>query len=976
MATAHKRTLFHQLVGLNKQDDTFHSMMESCASFETLGVPSVENNNERGARRTISSRVTQLKKKLAAKKRDTDSPHEFLDGEMTSSSARPKHSSARSGSKSPAPRRGTGDTESQSELGSVGGERKDVDDMANETGSALHGDVDDSTKRKRRTFFGAFLLPGHNSNKTLDPQNSTKTLENDPAPKQHPLNESISSKQETHPLNQSLSSKHQNECHSLNHHALSAKHHESSKKVRSKRPESEPSPSGEKRRSRKSTEKKKMESDSEQSHGNLRMSHGKSLNQSKEDESDLPSPLQESQRSRLEASHTSLKNADSAVTETSTSPRRSPRSRKQIETEDDVEKRKTRRSLSPRRRLKQPTSEEEGDNPKEAGLSPSKSPKKRGSSPRRRKLSHELSFSKEKTDIELSLKTSVMDELDIGNANAMNVESQVLVARAAIEGNSSEQDEIATPDRKVDVKAVNETLKWKGSNDNGVNEPSHKGDVAARERKSRQDNEKSRTRRSRSVTAIIRTRHVSKSRDLSLSPDKQRHKSTRESRGDERRSQVSNRVKDLCLKLEKSSEKRPRGSSASLSPRKESSLKNMLEAATPLGDRKCLTVVSPQDYEKKKKVTNGDDAIADQSLMYVTDTTKRILKRVSPKKSPDILATSPRISTPPQKMARPLESSKSTRKSSSSSRMHAPEAEENHRLKEAERGSEDDARGRARHRVEQLRKDNNEAQQRRPRSSSRQKKERGAEASLEQRTDMRTHPKSLSKSSDDALRQSQSKSPRTILKKITRLSSPIKGNKASPVALNDSQRDSNPRKSPIQRTKDIQSSQIKMSTHSMPEKSDVQRIRRPVSKSPARHTAEIQGQRQSVQKGFGDIEKNSKRNEQLIRRVMSARNIDGHQSHHFEVEELTKSGSVVKRKLKVVPASDVETLGSMLLQKDTGRGTPKLKKGHASPVAAQLHIPDLDESQKSNLKVKYTEYNEISMLDNYVDDVEESDSVQ
>jgi hypothetical protein len=967
MATAHKRTLFHQLVGLNKQDDTFHSMMESCASFETLGVPSVEN--ERAARRTISSRVTQLKKKLATKKRDPDSPHEFGDGEI--SSAKPKPLSARSGSKSPAPRRGTGDTESQSDLESVGGERKDVDDdVANEKVSAIHGD--DSTKRKRRTFFGAFLLPGHNSNKTLDPQNSTKTLEHDPAPKEHPLNESMSSKQETHPLNQSISSKHQNERHSLNQ-SLSSKQHESPRKVRSKRPENEPIPSGEKRRSRRSTEKKKMESDSDQSHGNLR--NGKSLHP--EGESDLPSPLQESQRSRLDASHTSLKNTDSAGTETSVSPRRSPRSRKRSETEHPVEKRKTRRSLSPRRRLNQPSSEGEGDNPKEA--SPSKSPKKRGSSPRRRKLSHELSISREKTDIDLSLKTPVMDEMDSGKVNSVNVESKVLIAQAAIEGNSSEQEERASLVKDIDAKVVNETLKRKGSDDNGVNESSHKGNAAARDRKSRQDNEKSPTRRSRSVTAIARTRHVSKSRDLSLSPDKQRHRSPRESSGEERRSHVSSRVKDLCLKLEQASEKRPRGSSASLSPRKESSLKNMLGAATPLADRKCLTVVSPQDYEKKKKGTKGDDALADQSPLHATDTTKKLLKRVSPKKSPDSLATSPRKSTPLQKVARPLESSQSaSKKSPSSSRKPTLEAGGNHKIKEAERGSEDDARGRARHRVEQLKEENNEAQQRRPRSSSRHKKERETEAPLEQHTTTRTHSKSLGKPSDDALNQSQSKSPRTILKKITRPSSPSKGAKASPVALDDSQRDSNPRKSPIQndvqKTKDIQYSQIKMSTHSVPENSDVQRFRRPASNSPGRHAAEIHGQRKNGQRG--DIEKISRRNEQLIRRVMSARNIDGHQSHHFEVEELTKSGTVVKRKLKVVPASDVETLGSMLIQKDTGRGTSKHKKGHASPVAAQLHIPDLDESQKSNLKVKYTEYNEISMLDNYVDDVEESDSVQ
>jgi hypothetical protein len=993
MATAHKRTLFYQLVGLNKQDETFHSMMESCASFETLGAPSVENNNERAARRTISSRVSQLKKKLgtAAKKRDTDSPREFLDGEIISISAKPKHS-ARSGSKSPAPRRGTGDTESQSDLDSVSGERKEFDDMANEKLSAINVDVDDSTKRKRRTFFGAFLLPGHNSNKTLDPQNSTKTLENDPAYKQHPLNESISSKQETHPLNQSLSSNHQNERHSLNQ-SLSTKQHKSPKKVRNKRPESEPSPSGEKRRSRKSTEKKKLESDSEQSHGNLRISHGKSLNQSKEleGEGELPSPLQESHRSSLDAIHTSLKKTDSAETETSVSPRRSPRSRKRSETESHEEKRKTRRSLSPRRCLKQPTSEGEGDNSKEAGLSPSKSPKKRGSSPRRRKISHELSLSRERTDTDLSLKTPVMnDEVDNGNVNAVNVESHLVVARAACDGNTSEQDERATLDKDVDAKAVNETSKQKGSDDNGVGESSHKGDVTSRERKSRQDTEKSPTRRSRSVTARVRTRHVSKSRDLSLSPDKQRNRSTRESSGEERRSNASNRVKDLCLKLEQASEKRPRGSSASLSPRKESSLKNMLDAATPFADRKCLTVVSPQDYEKKKKVRNGDDAFADQSLLTVTDTTKRILRRVSPKKSPcsrhrvatipDILAMSPRRSTPTQKVATPLESSKSaSKKSPSSSRELTIVADESQKVKEAERGLEDDARGRARHRLEQLKVENHNVQQRRPRSISRHKKERETEAPLEQHTAMVTHPESLSKLSD-ALNQSQSKSPRTFLKKVTRPSSLSKATKASPIALDDSQRDSTLRKSTIhidvQPTEDLQPSQIKMSTHSMPEKSDVQRLRRPASKSPGRHATQIHDQRKNGQKGSGDIEKMSKRNEQLIRRVMSARNIDGHQSHHFEVGELTKSGTVVKRKMKVVRASDVETLGSMLLQKDTGRGTPKHKKGQASPVAAQLHIPDLDESQKSDLKVKYTEYNEISMLDNYVDDVEESDSVQ
>ena len=1058
MATAHKRTLFRQLVGLSKQDDNFHSMMESCASFDELsgGVERSEERNhhseEAPAKKTaISKRVSEFKKKLGtAKKRDTDIS---FHGETT---IQPSGSgTSRSQSKSPASRRGTGDTESHSDVESV---RSEVDDEITVDGISVVSQrkatddskvaPDDSTKRKRRSFFSAFM-PG--SNKTLDISISTRKMEHET----HPFNQSISSKQqnesrhlngslssrrqnETHPLNQSLSSNQPSEMLQINE-SLSSKQHTSpriklarGKKlgVDLKRSDAKKSAETPGTRSFKPVRRRKLKDDAlEQSNENKRLhnsSRSSSLNQSKELEGvadvlhesqsfELPnrrnSSMQESQRSRLDESQKSLSNVDGGIAaagiDTSSRPRRSPRSRKRSETESRnrlvSEKRESRRSLSPRRRLKLPSSQDDvefGD-ADETGPSVSKDvpPKKRGTSPRRKKVSQSLPSLQEISDVDTMLRKS---ESHPGPLIPTN------------DGNPSEQNELPKSDETIQIQMhdVSKTSIRKSSVEQDVGESIHKGKIDTLERnpRGRQIDEQS-PRRSRSVAALARARHVPKSRDLSLSPDKQRKgRITREGDKIDRRSDISNGLKDLRSTLEQSPfEKRPRGSSKSLGPGKELSLKNMLDVAAPVGDRKCLTVVSPKDYEKKKLSTNDDGEVVTTehkapSPFTSAEGLKKQVRRLSPKKSPSLrhrVTTTPESqkASPRKLITLPTEvmtlaqchSTIDSKKSPSSSRTRTGAADQLLAANEPELVLENDVRGRARSRVEQLKEENNGVQQSKSRSSSRHRKEKTSAAPNEEQIATETHMAGT-------FNQSQSsKSSGTTLKKPFRSSSPSKSTKASTTALDDSQRESTIRKSPKPAVDQRQDgfhtaskrspksasspvpdkatalqSQIKISTHSTPEKNDARRLRRPTSKSPGRQASQLQGNRSTDSPKVPGVSKISKRNEQFIRKAMSARNIDGHQTHYFEVEELTKSGTVVKRKFKIVPADDVETVGSTPLHKEASRGAHRHKDGQVFSVAAQLHIPELDESQNNNLKVKYTEYNEISMLDNYADDVEEA----
>lgn len=1078
MATAHKRTSFLQF--LNKHhDDTFHSMMESCASFDTLTVPSIEgNSDEKPARKTISGRMSQFKKKLSTtptKKResfsDTDVPPPLeSDCEVTTRSGDSKQTGRRK-SKSPAARRWTGETENDSLLESGDSDIDDgVDDVTIEGVSVVSGEklaastshcisvADDSTKRKRRSFFSAFSLPGH-SHKTLEPQFSTKKLDDEA----NQLNESQSSKLHSNTNTKLIEiTKLEDEADRLNEKQSSQTHASPiTKLLGRKKLEDEADQTGEKQaskshgiRSSKLVGSKKLESKADRSNESPRAKlHGSqfsTLNRSQEldGKTDL---LNESRSSRqyssrsfkpnqskeldvsksstkLNESRRPLRIVDSDASESDRdarpSPMRSPRSRIRSDSEGRngaqstrethglSDGRKSRRSLSPRRRLKQSTPGESDEGGAiEAGLSRAMggSAREKGESPRRRNLSQNLPSLQTSSNVDSYSKISAIGSGDekVTRRAAANPGHR----RRACDSNASEQNErliqnettkLLRARKRTETSLKKILLENDGCESNRTDEFDFGG------RKVRQEPGKS-PRRSRSVSAVARTRHGSKPRDASLNPNKQKNGNMREGTSEDGRSCPVNRIQDLRSKIEQSScsEKRTRSSSQSMGPGRELSLKNMLDAAAPSADRKCLTVVSPKDYEKKKKSSAGNGEIIDVERQAPSPSTsaerlKDPVQRALPKKSPsshqrstiilETLKVSPKKSLTSNAQASMKVAAKKP-PSSSRTLATAPDQSPNVIEAEGEKTLERDARGRARSRVEQLKRENCDSQRPRSRSSSRNRDVDTNIVSCKGQAAEEKLSESLSKS-PGVINQRLRKSPGTSLR-IVRPSSPAKLSRAPIATGSDSQRDATPGKSQKQtvaeRQEDSKSSlktipspvsgksvalesQAKISTPSRYEINEARRRRRSPSKSPGRETTQQHGQRNGKPVS-GDLTIISKRNEQIIRKAMSARNIDGHQSHDFQVEEVTASGTVVRRKLKVVPAGDVETLGSMLLHthKDSKRDRLKRKSGPVISIAAQLYIPDMDESQKSNLKVEYTEYNDISMLDNYVDDGEESE---